>query len=228
MLSLCKWLPGSTAWRRAFGALWLTSFTALGAPPFLDARADALAQAEQLVQVPRFEGITQAEVEALGPRGVAHLARMLADPKQAPHHARILEVLGRRGGATAYRAVARHAATDPTGEVADSTFRSQIALRFAMGRLAREQDGAFTYLLLRASPEAPRWSSRSARGDALRRLLHECTVTALALSGRPEAEAVLRGMLVQAREPMRNEQGPGWEERLVEALALHRERRGAR
>lgn len=175
--------------------------------------------AERLVRTPRYEGLPASEIASLSPHAVARLATMLGDPGEVPHHARILEVLGRRGGRDAARAVLGFLAREPSGEIAPALYRARLAAWFAAGRLARDDPAALAYVLVHATPEEPPWACGHLRGEHLRALLGDAMLTALALSGRPEAEARLRGF----RPPGTGRAAAGWERRLREALALHAE-----
>lgn len=195
---------GSLASRGVVGlsAALLFALTSIaGAPSWGQAplEGDDIRAAEQLVRSEPFEGIPADRARALSDAAVAALAAMLDDMDEARHHARILEVLGLRRGSIAFRAVLRYAAHEPLGEVDAAAYRAQVALRLAMGRLAGREDGALAYLLLHARPERPAWSCGHLRGDRLGRLLDEMVWTGLGLSGRPEAEAALRGLLQQLR-----------------------------
>lgn len=205
-----RWLLGTGA------ALGLTG------PPAQDASPGELAEVEQWVRAPRYEGLGSLADTSLSPEAVTHLAGLLRDPREQPHHARILEVLGRQRVPAAADAVLGYLAQEPEGAVSSAIYRARLAARYAAGRLARHDPRALAYVLIHAVPDAPRWSCGGLRADGLRRLLGETALAALALSGRPEAEARLHGLL--AAEPPPGETRSAWRERVGEALRLHHRR----
>lgn len=140
------------------------------------------------------EGVPASAARELDDAGVARLAEMLGDSGQAKHHAQIVAILGMSGHPRAYDAIAGAAAETPEGEVGRAVLRKQVALRAALGRLARHDDRALAALLsaARAGEPTPAWSCGRQRGERLGALLRRSTLTGLALSGRPEARTLLR------------------------------------
>jgi hypothetical protein len=162
---------------------------------------DSVAAAEALARTTYFEGVPYGEGRNLGEAGVARLIEMLDDPDEAPHRAQIIELLGISGRAGAYEAVAAAAAGAPTGEVDGATYRTRVAALVALGHLAHGDDRALADLIAAATADAapPTWSHRHLRGPRLAALLRRSAAMALGVSGRPQAEAVLRRLQRDAR-----------------------------
>jgi hypothetical protein len=87
------------------------------------------------------------EAARIGFDGTTRLIEMLADPVEAPHHARILLALGISGGAGAFEAIEAWAVQGPAdGEVDRAGFRAWQTLPFALGKLARRDPRALARL----------------------------------------------------------------------------------
>lgn len=206
-----------------------------GPPAAASGRGEEVRAADSLVRRTYYEGIPEELAESLSEEAVRHLARLLEDSAEVRHHARVLELLGRRGGSTALHAVVEYHADSPEGEVGSAAYRARLATLHALGRLARTQDEALGRLLTGAPPERPRWSCGHLRDLRLARLLREAWLTGLGLSARPEAEAALRGQREAVRRALAA--GPHREARVAhermlrhaeEALRLHAKLRRAR
>jgi hypothetical protein len=180
--------------------------------------------AEALARSIYFEGVPYAEARKLTDAGAARLAEMLDDPDEARHHAQIVELLGMSGRAGAYEAIARTAANTPTGEVDASTLRTRVALLVALGHLARSDDRALADLVAAAKGggPAPAWSRGRLSGPRLAALLQRSALSGLALSGRTEAAAVLRQLLIDARSAPAGAGRAELVRHLEDALQLHR------
>jgi len=175
-------------------ACMLAHAAAAAASPDVDA-------AEALARSTFYEGVPSEAARELSAAGVARLIEMLGDPAEAPHHAQILEVLGMSGHPDAYAAVAAAAANEPTGEVDRAALRKRVAVLAALGHLARDDDRALADLeaAARSKPAHARgWWHRRLRGERLTGLMRRSAVSALAISGRPEARATLRRLESEA------------------------------
>jgi hypothetical protein len=153
---------------------------------------DGIAFAESLVRRVWFEGLPYAQARQLSPQGVERLAQMLEDPAEAEHHVNIVVALGMSESPRAFPALERFAAREPQGEVDRTEYRARNALPFALGHLARADRRALGWLrreLERGTP--PAWSFRHLAGERLRAQLERGSVTALGMSGLPEADGVL-------------------------------------
>jgi hypothetical protein len=147
---------------------------------------------EALVRRVDYEGMPEDEAARIGADGTARLIEMLADPDEAPHHARILLALGISGGEGAFEAI--HAWTVQglaDGELDRAGFRAWQALPFALGKLARRDPRALARLAAVFDAEAPDWSFRHFSGARLQALERRAAVAALAEAGTPEALRVL-------------------------------------
>ena len=161
--------------------------------------ASGAATAEWLARTPFAEGVPYAEARELSDADVGRLIEMLDDSDEAKHRAQIIEVLGMSGGAGAYPAVAAAAAKQPVGEVHASTLRARVAILVALGHLARSDDRALMDLeSAAAKDEIPEWSHRRLHGARLGGLLQRSAATALAISGRPQAESALERLRANA------------------------------
>jgi hypothetical protein len=202
------------------GAIFAASLFALPA----DAGASAdIAAAEMLARTVYHEGVPYGEAKKLTDAGAARLIEMLDDPAEARHHAQIAEVLGMSGRAGAYEAIARAAATVPTGEVDGATLRKRVAVLAALGHLARSDDRALADLLATAGSDAPTpaWSHGRLHGPRLAALLQRSALSGLALSGRAQAGEALRRQLFEARGPRAAKGSPELTRHLEAVLRLH-------
>jgi len=157
--------------------------------------ADSGLDAERALSLARaqwFEGIPDAEIAPLSADAVAALADLLADPDEAATHANAVDLLGRGGGPGAFEALADFAADEPEGEVDGAVYRARLALPFALGYLARDDDRALALLAQAvASRSARGWHYRHIDGARMARLLRTNAVTGLALSGRDASAPIL-------------------------------------
>ena len=125
-------------------------------------------ETEALVRRVDYEGMPEDEAARIGADGTARLIEMLADPDEAPHHARILLALGISGGEGAFEAIRRvgRCRGPPTG--------SSTGPGFAPGRLFPSRSASSPAAIRgrsRGSPrvfdaEAPDWSFRHFDGRA--------------------------------------------------------------
>ncbi len=194
----------------------------LAVPAGARASADVDA-AEALARMTYHEGVPYGEARKLTDAGAARLAEMLDDPAEAHHHAQIAEVLGMSGRAGAYEAIARAAAAAPSGEVDRATLRARVAVLAALGHLARSDDRALANLLAAATLDGstPAWSHGRLRGPRLTALLRRSALSGLALSGRAQAGATLRRLLIDARGARAANRDPELARHLEAALKLH-------
>jgi hypothetical protein len=157
------------------------------------ARADAGA-AEALVRTHWFEGVPYEQARALDLEGVRRVIELLEDPAEAEYHSNAVMALGMSGSPEAFAALARFAAREPRGEVALSVYRARNALPFALGHLARSDRRALALLERQLAQRGdPGWSYRHLSGERLRSVLERSAISALGLSGVPEAEPLLEG-----------------------------------
>lgn len=176
--------------RRVLAALLLLSGAL--SPAVAGAELDAAA-ADELITTTWFEGMPAERIEALAPDALAHLQAVLADPREGPHHAAALELLGRAGGPGAYEVVAAYAAAAPKGTVEGHVYRARLAVPIALGYLARRDDRALADLLAGSAGSGDAaWSYRQLDAARVGRLLRQHAVSGLALSRRPEAKTRLR------------------------------------
>lgn len=161
------------------------------------------AEAERLVRGQFIEGLPYAAVYSLSPEGVARLIEMLEEPNEAPSRSRILLALGIRGGRGVYEAIERFASRQPEGEVSYAEYKARLMALVALGYLARTDPRSLA-LVRRwarwdASLELPRWHHGRYNGQKLALRLQESAITALAVSGRPEARRDLVALASDAR-----------------------------
>jgi len=208
---------------RALGIL-AVALCALSAPDV--ARADAAADAEALVRAVYYDDFPHQRARDLPDAGIARLGGMLADPTEAPHHGNVVLALGLSGHSDAFALLADYAASAPEGETDRSAFRARTRVPIAMGHLARHDRRALGWLMRAARRERePDWHFRHHRGARLGVLLEETALTGLALSGAPEADALLDA---EARRPGSDVAAERRRRHAEGALALHEEigRRG--
>jgi len=178
---------------------------AVGTVPLLPARAtaDSASEAEDLVRRTWYEGLPPESARALDDEAVARLVEMLSDPGEAAYHGNIALALGYSGRPGAYAALTTFAEAPVAGEVDRATFRSRTQVLLALGHLAR-RDGRALRWLLDAEEQGmgpPSWHFRHHRGPALRALLDERILTALALSASPAASRRIDRVIGAAQGP---------------------------
>jgi HEAT repeat protein len=168
------------------------------------AEFDELEFARKLVRRHYVEGLPYARARQLTPAGVEILIEMLEDPAEAEYRDNIVMALGISGDPRVYPALTRFHEHPLEGEVDSAEYRARRALPFAMGHLARSDSRAFHFLLEAARAEgpgsAPRWSYRYLRDERLAGILRRAAIRGLAMSGRPEAAAVLEELGARARD----------------------------
>lgn len=195
----------------------------LGASPVSAGTAEEAAYAEELVSQVYFEGLPAERASAITDAGRARLVEMLQDPAYELYGPNIVMALGIGAGAGAYEALASAAADVPVGEVDRHEYRKRLALRIALGHLARSDDRALAWLKAEAlQQDVPSWWFRSTQGSQLGQALRRQSIRGLALSGRPDAATVLRQIEGQAvQERSLSAADPELVEQVREALDLH-------
>jgi len=202
-------------------ALWLC-----GAAIAAAAVADEVADIETRVRQVYFEGYPISTQGALASASVQRLGEMLRDPADEPYWSNIVLALGASANTDAYRYLADFAADPPEGEVSAALYQARSALPVALGQLAYDDPRAFGLVEQMArDTRSPGWRFQSLQGAALADSLRRTAVTGLALSGRPEAAAVLDDLSVQAaqRRAAAGAAAPPdeWEAHLAFARGLH-------
>ena len=159
-------------------------------------------ETEALVRRVHYEGMPEDEAARIGADGTARLIEMLADPAEAPHHARILLALGISGGPGAFEAIEAWVVEAPAdGEIDRAGFRAWQTLPFALGKLARRDPRAFARLAALFDAQPPDWTFRHFTGARLRALEQRAAAAALAETGTPEALRVLDAVERSAADP---------------------------
>jgi hypothetical protein len=184
-----------------FSALVAVGIAAAGGPVAAAGAEADVAAAEALARRTWYEGVPQDAAHALGEAGVERLIALLADPAEAVHHGQIIEVLGMTGHPKAYIAVAAAGtAVGPSERAVDRAERRlRVAILVALGHLARDDDRALDDLEAAVS-RGPGTATpgEPANDRALSNLLRRSAVSALALSGRPEARTALQRLAREA------------------------------
>ncbi|MFP8881091.1 MAG: hypothetical protein VCE43_17390 [Myxococcota bacterium] len=170
--------------------------------------------AEQLVRETWYEGLPLDRAAQIDAAGAARLVSMLEDPDERAHHANILMALGVCVQPSAYEAIAAWAAQPRAGEVDRATFRAWQTLPQALGRLARHDGRALTLLAAQLDAGPLAWHFRHHRGERLADLTRRAAATGLAISGLPEADALLERAEAFSTGALR--------EHLRESRSLHR------
>lgn len=170
--------------------------------------------AERLVRETWYEGLPVDRAAQIDAAGAARLVSMLEDPNERAQHANILLALGVCAQPSAYEAIAAWAVLPRTGEVDRATFRAWQTLPHALGWLARHDRRALALLSAQLDAEPPDWHFRHHRGERLADLNRRAAATGLALSGLPEADALLEQAEAQSTGALR--------EHLSESRSLYR------
>jgi len=148
---------------------------------------------ERRVRAVYIEGFPYTLGRGLSRDAVERLAGMLESPDERPYWSNIVLALGTSESSRALVALEAFADAAPTGEVEADVYQARAALPFAFGHLARRHDAALVRLGNRATEERdPQWSFQSLRGAALGDVLRRAAITGLGVSGRDEADAILR------------------------------------
>jgi len=171
--------------------------------------------AERLVRETWYEGLPLDRAAQVDAAGAARLVSMLEDPDERAQHANILMVLGVCAQPSAYDAIAAWAALPRTGAVDRATFRAWQTLPQALGRLARHDPRALVLLTAQFEAGPPSWHFRYHRGERLAKLIRRAAATGLAISGLPEADALLEKAEAESTGSLR--------EHLGESRSLYRE-----
>jgi hypothetical protein len=161
----------------------------VSADPAEEARA-----AESLVRQTYYEGLPYQDARAITDAGAAQLAAMLHDPAERAHAINIVLALGIAARPGAFEAIAGVAESGSSGEVDRAEYQLRTAIPVAMGHLARSDDRAFAWLVARVDDGSaePGWSSGTRAGPRLAEQLRRRAIAGLALSGRPDADAILQ------------------------------------
>jgi hypothetical protein len=163
-----------------------------------DAGGDAAAAAA-LVREIHYEGLPYERARAITPAGAARLAELLNDPAERAHAANAVLALGIAAQPGAFEAIAGAAEHGSSGGVDRATYRLRTAIPIAMGHLARSDDRALAWLVARAETRGadPGWWSGPFAGQRLADQLRRRAIDGLALSGRPEAAALLQRIALE-------------------------------
>lgn len=164
------------------------------------AAADPVAEAqaaERLVRQTYYEGLPFEDARAVTDAGAVRLAAMLLDPAERAHATNIVLALGIAARPGAYEALADVAERGSSGEVDRAESQLRTSLPIAMGHLARSDERAYAWLVARVddTSDDPGWSSGSLAGSRLAAQLRRHAIAGLALSGRPDADAILQRLV---------------------------------
>jgi hypothetical protein len=157
--------------------------------------AASATDAEELVHALYFEGIPPERGRSLDEAAGNRLARMLADPAEAAHHANIVQALGLCGCGPAYEALRDFAGRPRSGEIDRAELRAWSAVPNAMAHLADRDPRALAWLS--AEAQAPRPLAVHHRHHSGKRLAaerHWAAIAALGLVGNDKADAILAAL----------------------------------
>jgi hypothetical protein len=174
---------------------WIAGIAIVFGAPVASADPAAEARsAETLVRQIYYEGLPYEDARAITEAGAARLAAMLVDTAEESHATNIVLALGIAARPGAYEALAGVAERGSSGEVDRGASRLRTALPIAMGHLARSDERAYAWLVARVddASDDPGWSSGSLAGPRLAAQLRRRAIAGLALSGRPDADAILQ------------------------------------
>jgi hypothetical protein len=172
------------------------------------------------VTAPHLHGLPYAKAHAYGPNAVPELVTMLRDPFFEPHWAKIVAMLGCIEDASAVQPLMDFMKR-PQGEVSASTFRAVLSVLTALGQIAYGGDPTALKIITDFVDSAAyksyaiRFTYGRYRDEALADILGRMDIMALGVSGRPEALALLKGMLNGSA--LRND----WRDNVTEAIDLN-------
>lgn len=178
----------------------LLSAVAVCAAAAAQAQLVSVDEIEARVRQVYFEGYPVTDRDPLGPTAVERLGEMLRDPADEPYWANIVLALGASENSDAYRQLADFAANRPEGEASSPVYQARVSLPVALGNLAHRHPSALGLLeeMARDAGLEPGWSFQSLEGASLAGALRRSAITGLAVSGRPEAAAVLADLASRA------------------------------
>jgi hypothetical protein len=165
-------------------------------------------------------GVPYAEAHAYGPQAVPELVAMLEDPSLKPHWTRIVTTLGFIEDASAVQPLMDFMKRQK-GAISADAFRGVLSVLPAIGQIAYRGDPAALKIIKDfVDPNAYKsYRIRFAYGryhdDALGEVLGRMAISALGVSGRPEALALLKGML---NDPALRKD---WRDNVTEAIDLN-------
>lgn len=154
---------------------------------------------ELIARSPFVDQIPFAEARAASAEGTTRLLAMLGDERESAHWANVVTLLGIVGDTGTFRVLRDVVLTSTRSRVSPDEYRAKSAALLAMGYLVNRvgQEVAFDFLMRASDPafwgqaglnwQSPFHSDRA----ALEETLSEVATLALALTGRPAAEALL-------------------------------------
>jgi len=165
-------------------------------------------------------GVPYAEAHAYGPQAVPELVAMLKDPSLEPHWTRIVTTLGFIEDASAVQPLMDFMKRQK-GAISADAFRGVLSVLPAIGQIAYRGDPAALKIIKDfVDPNAYKsYRIRFAYGryhdDAVGEVMGRMAINALGVSGRPEALALLKGML---NDPALRKD---WRDNVTEAIDLN-------
>ena len=164
----------------------------LAALPSYATTPDEAAAAETLVHTLYYEGMPYSEARALSGGATDHLLLLLEDENEAEWAHNIIMALAIADHPDALEAILFYEASLATGEVDRATYRTRVAIPFALGHLARNDDAALSALTARALIKtASSWSHGHWSDQNLAGHLQRLAISSLGISGRSEVLAIL-------------------------------------
>ncbi len=165
-------------------------------------------------------GLPYSEAHAYGPQAVPDLVAMLRDPALEPHWTKIVATLGCIEDASAVQPLMDFMRRQQ-GEISADAFRAVLSVLTAIGQIAYRGDPpALKIITDFVDPGA--YTSYGIgfvysryHDDALAEVLGRMDIMALGESGRPEALALLKGML---NDPALRKD---WRDNVTEAIDLN-------
>jgi hypothetical protein len=145
-------------------------------------------------------GLPYAEAHAYGPQAVPELVAMLWDPSLEPHWTKIVATLGCIEDASAVQPLMDFMRRQQ-GAISADTFRAVLSVLTAIGQIAYRGDPAALKIITDfVDPGAYKsygigFVYGRYHDAALAEVLGRMDIAALGVSGRPEALALLKGML---------------------------------
>ncbi len=166
-------------------------------PPSTDPPQANASLAERRARTRYIEDVPFGMGRELDRGDLRRLAEMLNDPEEAESWANIVTLLGQCECRAGFQALAAWERRLPAGPGSPEEYAARLALPMAYGHLARTDLRALARLIqdLRDGPQPTNWTYGHLRAGTLGEILYNRRISALAASGRLEAEGEWEALL---------------------------------
>jgi hypothetical protein len=171
------------------------------------------------VQLRFIHSVPYARAHQLGPRALPVLIKLFEDPKYKGSWASIALTISYIGEPEGFGAIRSFIMDRFHGEVDSETFRALVAAQSTLGPLAAHSPAALRYLMNGVDPhywrELP-WTFQTYQGAVRDVAMSRWSITALSLTGTPEAGSLLKKLNRKPYSEMQRDV-------IADGLARHKE-----